>query len=597
MAQVPSIEDITKASSLGYSKGTNPLNKKLNVTQHFVLVGNCYPKERCAHWIAPTLKHIGCGINAIRFIGEIDDYNSQSALNQAINSGFGTPFQHMVDWFNDKIKHRNNMTISEFTFYITTKPLLQGFFDLMIEIIPNNSCLLVKYNRHPSANVGHYVLLSKEIGILTTYEPITSSSEKCDRKQLINNEVSDSFFNAMTSGDAGYISASVMVVDIASQQLPQSFREPRPSVDDLNKRAWKYIPNTNPLAAEEHLYWVNSRTKEEQVNPPDDLTPKEIKDLILQHGNINTDANSDSNSDANSDSDANSPLYTITPAVKINKTKDNTTGPSCEHDCVIRSMKGMGWLRDKDIPKLVESAKNARQLTEGDINTFLNKNNYTHNVISIDIDPKYKHIYDYAKETMVNDTCSMFNINIDPEIRDTTNNKKVSEIEVLKKNFEDKKMSNNEYIKQYKILENEIIKHASHVVIICKDRDGEITLWDTQRRNDRGLEKYDKNVGKDSIDKYIDVMGLDNKNFKLLAINEHLERKFQKLTIKTSSPTTNGETKKGTKGKQKGKKQKGNKNRETKREQKRKQKRKQEKEKTKKWRRQSRAEKFTRRKN
>ena len=83
MAQVPSMKDITKASYLGFSKGTNPMNKNPNVTQHFVLVGNCYPKERCAHWIAPTLKHIGCGINAIRFMGEIDDYNGQSALNQA----------------------------------------------------------------------------------------------------------------------------------------------------------------------------------------------------------------------------------------------------------------------------------------------------------------------------------------------------------------------------------------------------------------------------------------------------------------------------------------------------------------------------------
>ena len=621
MAQVPSMKDITKASYLGFSKGTNPMNKNLNVTQHFVLVGNCYPKERCAHWIAPTLKHIGCGINAIRFMGEIDDYNGQSALNQAINSGFGTPFQHMVYWFNDKIKHRNNMTISEFTFDITTKLRLQGFFNVMIQNIQNNSCVLVKYNRHPSVNVGHYVLLSKENDILITYEPLTSSSEKCDSKHLNNNKVSDSFFNAMTSGDDGYISASVMVVNIDSQQLPKSFRKIQPSDDDLNKRAWKYIPNTNPnpLGAEEHLYWVNSRTNVEQVNAPDDLTPEEIKDLKLQHENIYTDANSDSNSDANSDenSDANSPLVKITRAVKINKTKDNRTGPSCDFDCVIRSMKGMGWLRDEDIPKLVKSAKDARQLTEVALNTFLNQNNYMYNVISIDIDPKYKHIYDYVKKTMVNDTCSMFNINVDPEMREATNNEIYLKMNNLKKEFDEGKMSKKEYIKQYEILDNKLIKHASHVVIICKDRDGEITLWDTQRLNDSGFEKYFKNVGKESINEYIQAMGLglDIKNFKLIGIEQNVERMLANLTINTSSPTTNGKTKKKiknktkrkTKRKQKGKnedktkkqrEEKTKKQREEKtkkqREEKTKKHREDREEKTKKQRKQSRAEKLTR---
>jgi hypothetical protein len=46
--------DITNASYLGFSEGTNPLNQTPNVTQHFVIVGNCYPKERCVQWIVPT---------------------------------------------------------------------------------------------------------------------------------------------------------------------------------------------------------------------------------------------------------------------------------------------------------------------------------------------------------------------------------------------------------------------------------------------------------------------------------------------------------------------------------------------------------------
>ena len=236
-----------------------------------------------------------------------------------------------------------------------------------------------------------------------------------------------------------------------------------------------------------------------------------------------------------------------------------------------------------------------------------------YNVISIDIDPKYKHIYDYVKKTMVNDTCSMFNINVDPEMREAKNNEIYLQMKELKIKFDNEEMSEKEYIKQHEILDNELIKHASHVVIICKDRDGEITLWDTQRLNDSGFEKYFKNVGKESINKYIQAMGLglDIKNFKLIGIKENVERMLANLTINTSSPTTNGKTKKKIKNKTKRKtkrKQKGKNEDKTKkhgeedgeektkkqREEKTKKHREDREEKTKKQRKQSRAEKLTR---
>jgi hypothetical protein len=207
---------IFNSSKLGYTVKTNPFNANTNVKQHFVVVHNCFAAERCKHWIPPTLNYIGCGINAIKFMGQIDETNASLGIQQAVSSNIGTPFQHMITWFNRKINSTKNMFINEQAFDITTKVNLQGFYNLIIDVLLNNSCILVKYNRSDSrpstVTPGHYVLLTKENDKLYTYEPLTSTSEKCDKRELKNNNVSDNFFKVMNN--QYYITASVMVVNI-----------------------------------------------------------------------------------------------------------------------------------------------------------------------------------------------------------------------------------------------------------------------------------------------------------------------------------------------------------------------------------------------
>jgi len=182
----------------------------------------CDADIRCNLWLGPlnNINTIGCGINVLRFMSEIDNPNAEQGLQEAM-SGSGTPFQHIVNWFN--LKSRNlllNKNYYEGIYDITSIANLSSFFQGIKNSLVNNSCVLVKLNRNddpalrpPGLTPGHYILLHKDSnGELYTYEPIFSNPGNCNKR--IFNSVSQNFFNVYTQ--QGYISASILEV----QQIP-----------------------------------------------------------------------------------------------------------------------------------------------------------------------------------------------------------------------------------------------------------------------------------------------------------------------------------------------------------------------------------------
>ena len=150
------------------------------------------------------------------FMQEIDEPNTIKGLIEA-KQGSGTPFQHVIAWFDTKVKSiAPNYSVKEIQYDIQTIPLMQGYFNSLLTEMPENSCTIVKYNRTPEfafANhltPGHYVVISKEDGRIFTYEPLYSTRDKCDRRELKRGTVSENFFRAMSR--QGYTSASIAAV-------------------------------------------------------------------------------------------------------------------------------------------------------------------------------------------------------------------------------------------------------------------------------------------------------------------------------------------------------------------------------------------------
>lgn len=190
----------------------------LNNNDRILVLPNCNALQRCSRWITAlnNVKTIGCGINALAFLQEIDDPNTAKGLTEARQNS-GTPFAHVVAWFDTKVKSiAPNYSVKETQYDIQTIIQMQGFFNSLSTEMPENSCTIVKYNRSSffalqhGLTQGHYVVISKEGGKIFTYEPLTSTIEHCDRRELKRGTVSENFFKVMS--DQGYISASIAVV-------------------------------------------------------------------------------------------------------------------------------------------------------------------------------------------------------------------------------------------------------------------------------------------------------------------------------------------------------------------------------------------------
>jgi hypothetical protein len=197
----------------------------INIQEGLLYNPNCDATRRCTYWLGALNNEtrVGCGINALRFMGEIDYVNAVYGLNLAKTGEGGTPFHFIVDWFNLKLINLNvlNYKIREYVQDISTPDNLTQYFDILAQYLPPNACTLVKLNRnndielrarHPETGIpltpGHYVLMSKEDGKIWTYEPYISTQGKCNKREYKG--VSTNFFNAYTR--EGYLSVSMLVI-------------------------------------------------------------------------------------------------------------------------------------------------------------------------------------------------------------------------------------------------------------------------------------------------------------------------------------------------------------------------------------------------
>ena len=77
----------------------SPVVNAMDESVRLMILSGCNAETRCEYWLgALNGEHRrGCGINVLRFMGEIDEENANIGLDQAINSGQGTPFIDIVE--------------------------------------------------------------------------------------------------------------------------------------------------------------------------------------------------------------------------------------------------------------------------------------------------------------------------------------------------------------------------------------------------------------------------------------------------------------------------------------------------------------------
>jgi len=185
------------------------------------ILPNCNTAERCERWLGPLSSGIGCGMHGLAFMEEIDRKNFDTGLAKAKAEG-GTPFQYVTNWFNMRAtKEKLPYMFQERIFPIHTEAFLKEFFDTLQVNLPDNSCLLVRWNRDKALAKsirmvsGHYSVLSKENGEFYTYEPLLSQKGKCDKriyKNLRDPTISKGMGITFHSTNK-YITASVLVME------------------------------------------------------------------------------------------------------------------------------------------------------------------------------------------------------------------------------------------------------------------------------------------------------------------------------------------------------------------------------------------------
>jgi hypothetical protein len=197
------------------------LERRICANEYLAIIPDCRAYERCISWIGPIngVKTIGCGINILRFLEEMD-YNTSLAAWTEAAKGYGTPFQAIVLWFNNKSNYNpvtDPVYFKENIININTIENLTFFFNTINTILPPNSCTIVKLNRNnnpelrpPNKTPGHFILMSKDVNnILYTYEPISSGGGSCDRREY-KGSISQGFFNAYQA--EGYLTASTIFI-------------------------------------------------------------------------------------------------------------------------------------------------------------------------------------------------------------------------------------------------------------------------------------------------------------------------------------------------------------------------------------------------
>jgi len=290
------------------------------------------------------------------------------------------------------------------------------------------------------------------------------------------------------------------------------------SLSDINFNTssdWNYIINPNPLGAN---YWRNNKTGQQQNEPPLNMRQKEINKIMYSM-------------DIDEDSNDESPLLYEETKVNVNKTQENRYGCKNEVDCMVRSIKGLGWINDEDRDELVENWVHKKAgITTTKINNFLEQKKYDYKLIEeyvLNI-----HINEWVLE-MENDTCMLIMLPVDPKAKQKNQEIIDEKLILLEIDNDMDNISKKEYdIKKKEIL-NMKIEYGYHVVIFCKE-DDVITLWDTQQVLFNGT-KYVENVGKDAINEYLNHTGLSGNNFKIIKKEIDIIEKMKKLSMKKLS--------------------------------------------------------------
>jgi hypothetical protein len=168
---------------------------------------NCNAVHRCNVWKGPLERGamVGCMVNILRFIGEMDDETAKYEYQKTLLLK-ETPFATVINHLN---KSRN--MFKEKIIPIYTKELLTIFFDTMENVLPLNSCIIVRLERSKTTlyTPSHSILLSKDKrGVLWTYEPYQSMDGKCSKRRYKG--VSDNFFNSYQKYN--YVNASILTI-------------------------------------------------------------------------------------------------------------------------------------------------------------------------------------------------------------------------------------------------------------------------------------------------------------------------------------------------------------------------------------------------
>lgn len=121
--------------------------------------------SRIASWkgCLPGTLHKGCAINSLVFMGEMSTKRGFEESIKVLKKN-GTPFQHIINWFN--IKFNKSDVNKEYTEIVY--PLNQIAY-LFMNGLPSDSCTIVKFNRNPENAMlhnlceGHTIIIGKDI--------------------------------------------------------------------------------------------------------------------------------------------------------------------------------------------------------------------------------------------------------------------------------------------------------------------------------------------------------------------------------------------------------------------------------------------------
>jgi len=196
----------------------------INLGAYLVVLPRCNSDDRCSYWLGALngIRNRGCGINVLRFMGEIDDGTAVQGLNTSLSRGPSVPgafglFSDMVAWFNAKLVsvRETNYVMIEYVFDIRSKEKLEQYFEWLRHNMPNNSCTIARLNRdltcadNKHITPGHYVLISKlQNGDIYTYEPLSSNPQRCVKFKY-KGYVTDSFLKSYEN--ECYVSISLLV--------------------------------------------------------------------------------------------------------------------------------------------------------------------------------------------------------------------------------------------------------------------------------------------------------------------------------------------------------------------------------------------------